>query len=167
MMWPPVLKSEHMGKTCECHLYSEENCPRHQRRSGNIGETKRNNTARKRKRYTKSRCKNRSLACVVRIQKTRRLKANDRERNRMHTLNEALDGLRNVLPKFPDDAKLTKIETLRFAHNYIWVLSQMLKMVETGDCESTNNTVTIEWHPKEFMQTAHDMSFLASKWQHQ
>uniref|UniRef100_A0A3Q3J0P2 BHLH domain-containing protein n=1 Tax=Monopterus albus TaxID=43700 RepID=A0A3Q3J0P2_MONAL len=51
----------------------------------------------------------------------RRMKANDRERHRMHNLNSALDALRNILPALPEDAKLTKIETLRFAHNYIWV----------------------------------------------
>lgn len=56
----------------------------------------------------------------------RRVKANDRERHRMHELNSALDTLRSVLPTFPDDAKLTKIETLRFAHNYIWALSETL-----------------------------------------
>lgn len=61
------------------------------------------------------------------------MKANDRERNRMHMLNEALDRLRCVLPTYPDDAKLTKIETLRFAHNYIWALSHTLQVVETTE----------------------------------
>uniref|UniRef100_A0A3Q2VQF3 Neurogenin 3 n=1 Tax=Haplochromis burtoni TaxID=8153 RepID=A0A3Q2VQF3_HAPBU len=51
----------------------------------------------------------------------RRMKANDRERHRMHNLNSALDALRSILPALPEDAKLTKIETLRFARNYIWV----------------------------------------------
>ncbi|NXP73074.1 NGN3 protein, partial [Ramphastos sulfuratus] len=60
--------------------------------------------------------------------RSRRMKANDRERNRMHHLNSALDALRSVLPTFPDDAKLTKIETLRFAHNYIWALTQSLRL---------------------------------------
>uniref|UniRef100_A0AAY4E2R5 BHLH domain-containing protein n=1 Tax=Denticeps clupeoides TaxID=299321 RepID=A0AAY4E2R5_9TELE len=51
---------------------------------------------------------------------SRRVKANDRERHRMHNLNSAMDALRSVLPTSPDEGKLTKIETLRFAHNYIW-----------------------------------------------
>ncbi|KAH9359990.1 hypothetical protein HPB48_020778 [Haemaphysalis longicornis] len=68
-------------------------------------------------------------AVQVKMKKTRRVKANDRERNRMHNLNSALDRLRCVLPTFPDDSKLTKIETLRFAHNYIWALSETLKIV--------------------------------------
>lgn len=69
---------------------------------------------------------------IVKQKKNRRIKANDRERNRMHNLNSALDTLRNVLPAFPDDAKLTKIETLRFAHNYIWALSETLRMADHG-----------------------------------
>lgn len=70
--------------------------------------------------------RSRSPTQVIRIKRTRRLKANDRERNRMHTLNEALEKLRLVLPTFPEDTKLTKIETLRFAHNYIFSLCQLV-----------------------------------------
>uniref|UniRef100_A0A7M4EVH5 Neurogenin 1 n=1 Tax=Crocodylus porosus TaxID=8502 RepID=A0A7M4EVH5_CROPO len=64
------------------------------------------------------------------LTETRRVKANDRERHRMHTLNAALDALRGVLPTFPDDTKLTKIETLRFAHNYIWALAETLRLAD-------------------------------------
>uniref|UniRef100_A0A4W4GEA3 BHLH domain-containing protein n=1 Tax=Electrophorus electricus TaxID=8005 RepID=A0A4W4GEA3_ELEEL len=60
----------------------------------------------------------------------RRAKANDRERHRMHNLNSALDALRSVLPTFPEDTKLTKIETLRFAHNYIWALTETLRLTD-------------------------------------
>lgn len=67
-------------------------------------------------------------ATVHVAKKNRRLKANDRERNRMHNLNGALDALRSVLPAMPDDTKLTKIETLRFAHNYIWALSETIRI---------------------------------------
>ncbi|KAG8135295.1 hypothetical protein E2320_008322 [Naja naja] len=67
---------------------------------------------------------------VSRAKRSRRMKANDRERNRMHNLNSALDALRGVLPSFPDDAKLTKIETLRFAHNYIWALTETLRLAD-------------------------------------
>ena len=70
---------------------------------------------------------------LIRVKRTRRLKANDRERNRMHNLNSALDHLRCSLPTFPDDAKLTKIETLRFAHNYIWTLSETVRLLDAQD----------------------------------
>ncbi|KAM3867290.1 neurogenin-1 [Diretmus argenteus] len=72
----------------------------------------------------------RSDATVQVVKKNRRVKANDRERNRMHNLNDALDALRGVLPAFPDETKLTKIETLRFAHNYIWALSETIRIAD-------------------------------------
>ncbi|XP_030027914.2 basic helix-loop-helix neural transcription factor TAP [Manduca sexta] len=75
-----------------------------------------------------TRCK--SPTQILKIKRNRRMKANDRERNRMHMLNEALDRLRCVLPTFPEDTKLTKIETLRFAHNYIFALSQTLESLD-------------------------------------
>lgn len=71
--------------------------------------------------------RSRSPTQILRIKRTRRIKANDRERNRMHTLNEALERLRIALPTFPEDTKLTKIETLRFAHNYIFAMEQVLQ----------------------------------------
>ena len=37
-----------------------------------------------------------------------------------------------VLPSFPEDNKLTKIETLRLANNYIWALSETIKAVDYG-----------------------------------
>lgn len=78
---------------------------------------------------------------ILKIKRNRRLKANDRERNRMHMLNEALDRLRCVLPTFPEDTKLTKIETLRFAHSYIFALSQALNDVDRYYCESNGNVI--------------------------
>ncbi|XP_051913786.1 neurogenin-1 [Hippocampus zosterae] len=74
----------------------------------------------------------RGEAAVRVVRKSRRLKANDRERNRMHNLNGALDRLRRVLPALPDESKLTKIETLRLAHNYIWALAETLRMADRG-----------------------------------
>jgi neurogenin 1 len=72
---------------------------------------------------------NKSPTEVKQLRKQRRAKANDRERNRMQMLNVALEKLRLVLPAFPDETKLTKIETLRFANNYIWALSESLKAI--------------------------------------
>ena len=34
---------------------------------------------------------------------------------------------------FSDETKLTKIETLRFANNYIWALTESLKAIENGE----------------------------------
>ena len=51
--------------------------------------------------------------------KIRRVKANSRERSRMHGLNNALDALREHVPCYSKTQKLSKIETLRLARNYI------------------------------------------------
>lgn len=80
---------------------------------------------------------------VLKIKRNRRIKANDRERHRMHTLNDALERLRMALPTFPEDTKLTKIETLRFAHNYIWALSQTLGNKESGEITVNVGNVTV------------------------
>uniref|UniRef100_A0A8D0GNH4 Neurogenin 1 n=1 Tax=Sphenodon punctatus TaxID=8508 RepID=A0A8D0GNH4_SPHPU len=84
----------------------------------------------KERKRRRGRSKVKNEAILHTIKKTRRVKANDRERNRMHNLNAALDELRSVLPTFPDDTKLTKIETLRFAYNYIWALSETLRLAD-------------------------------------
>ena len=58
-----------------------------------------------------------------------RLKINSRERKRMHDLNSALDGLREVMPYAhgPSVRKLSKISTLLLAKNYILMLNKSLE----------------------------------------
>ncbi|XP_030575314.1 oligodendrocyte transcription factor 4 [Archocentrus centrarchus] len=58
-----------------------------------------------------------------------RLKVNSRERKRMHDLNQAMDGLREVMPYAhgPSVRKLSKISTLLLARNYILMLSSSLE----------------------------------------
>ncbi|KAH7967525.1 hypothetical protein HPB49_025427 [Dermacentor silvarum] len=62
----------------------------------------------------------------------RRHKANARERQRMHGLNAALDTLRRRVPinhQEPGSGvpRLSKIETLRLAKNYIGALAETLR----------------------------------------
>jgi hypothetical protein len=79
----------------------------------------------------------------------RRSRANDRERTRMRSLNEALEHLRTLLPMDSSsyysstdssnhgtiaEDKLTKIETLRTASAYIRLLTDLL--------DDTNNSST-------------------------
>ncbi|XP_008515899.1 neurogenin-3 [Equus quagga] len=100
---------------------------------GNCAEAEGGNcrgAARKPRARRGGRSRPKSELALSKQRRSRRKKANDRERNRMHNLNSALDALRGVLPTFPDDAKLTKIETLRFAHNYIWALTQTLRIAD-------------------------------------
>ncbi|KAL4656684.1 neurogenic differentiation factor 1-like [Arapaima gigas] len=68
--------------------------------------------------------------------KIRRMKANARERNRMHGLNDALESLRKVVPCYSKTQKLSKIETLRLAKNYIWALSEILRSGKSPDLMS-------------------------------
>lgn len=86
--------------------------------------------------------------------RARRRRANARERNRMHHLNAAFDRLRHHLPIFNRmdvadvDAtlrKLTKIDTLRLARNYIIALTMILDEGghETGTESSTNQLLNI------------------------
>lgn len=63
----------------------------------------------------------------------RRVEANTRERNRMLGLNTALDSLRRVVPCYSRTQKLSKIETLRLAKNYIWALSEILSTGKRPD----------------------------------
>ncbi|XP_078572660.1 uncharacterized protein LOC144859670 isoform X1 [Branchiostoma floridae x Branchiostoma japonicum] len=87
----------------------------------------------KKKRMTKAR--------VVKF-KMRRSKANARERNRMHGLNRALDRLREVLPCYSKNQKLSKIETLRLARNYLFALTDILRTGSVPDNVTFAQTLT-------------------------
>lgn len=56
----------------------------------------------------------------------RREEANKRERTRMHTVNSAFDHLRQLVPTYPSNRKLSKIETLRLACSYIQDLTKLV-----------------------------------------
>ncbi|XP_067673924.1 oligodendrocyte transcription factor 2-like [Haliotis asinina] len=58
-----------------------------------------------------------------------RSKINERERKRMHDLNSAMEGLRDVMPyaRGPAVRKLSKIATLTLAKNYITMLTKSVE----------------------------------------
>lgn len=58
--------------------------------------------------------------------KIKRIAANKRERKRMHTVNSAFDQLRELVPTYPSNRKLSKIDTLRLACTYIQDLVSLL-----------------------------------------
>uniref|UniRef100_H2YGF0 BHLH domain-containing protein n=1 Tax=Ciona savignyi TaxID=51511 RepID=H2YGF0_CIOSA len=60
----------------------------------------------------------------------KRLQSNERERLRMHQLNDAFQALRDICPHVKSDRKLSKMETLTLAHNYIASLSNMILTLE-------------------------------------
>ncbi|CAN0438760.1 transcription factor ATOH7 [Lethenteron reissneri] len=62
----------------------------------------------------------------------RRLAANARERRRMQGLNVAFERLRQVVPQWGQDRKLSKYETLQMALSYIAALSRLVARAEIG-----------------------------------
>ena len=56
----------------------------------------------------------------------RRLESNERERHRMHLLNDAFQDLREVIPHVRTGRKLSKIETLTLARNFIKALTNVV-----------------------------------------
>ncbi|RWS07082.1 protein dimmed-like protein [Dinothrombium tinctorium] len=62
----------------------------------------------------------------ARERNVRRLESNERERMRMHSLNDAFQALREVIPHVRLERKLSKIETLTLAKNYIMALTNVV-----------------------------------------
>ncbi|XP_069701534.1 protein dimmed [Periplaneta americana] len=56
----------------------------------------------------------------------RRLESNERERMRMHSLNDAFQSLREVIPHVKKERRLSKIETLTLAKNYVMALTNVI-----------------------------------------
>uniref|UniRef100_A0A3Q3VR92 Class A basic helix-loop-helix protein 15 n=1 Tax=Mola mola TaxID=94237 RepID=A0A3Q3VR92_MOLML len=67
----------------------------------------------------------------------RRLESNERERQRMHKLNNAFQALREAIPHVKTDKKLSKIETLTLAKNYIKSLTTII-LEMSGACLPAN-----------------------------
>jgi class B basic helix-loop-helix protein 8 len=67
----------------------------------------------------------------------RRLESNERERQRMHSLNDAFQELRGVIPHVRIGRRLSKIETLTLAKNYIKALTNVI-------CETRGENPTYE-----------------------
>lgn len=68
----------------------------------------------------------RRSALNARERNLRRLESNERERMRMHSLNDAFQALREVIPHVKMERKLSKIETLTLAKNYIMALTNVV-----------------------------------------
>ena len=67
------------------------------------------------------------------INKGQRTAANQRERRRMVTLNDAFDDLKERIPTFNHEKKLSRIETLRLAIAYISFMGQLVNGKEPQD----------------------------------
>ena len=68
----------------------------------------------------------RRKALNARERNLRRIESNERERQRMHSLNDAFGELREVIPHVNIGRRLSKIETLTLAKNYIKALTNVI-----------------------------------------
>lgn len=80
----------------------------------------------RRRRKGSSGSRRKKSALNARERNLRRLESNERERMRMHSLNDAFQGLREVVPHVRLERKLSKIETLTLAKNYIMALTNVV-----------------------------------------
>ncbi|XP_065225697.1 protein dimmed isoform X2 [Planococcus citri] len=81
----------------------------------------------------------RKQALNAREKNLRRLESNERERMRMHSLNEAFQSLREVIPHVKKERRLSKIETLTLAKNYIVALMEKICDIQ-GNSVSTSSS---------------------------
>ncbi|XP_053610730.1 twist-related protein-like [Plodia interpunctella] len=89
-----------------------------------------------------------------------RVMANVRERQRTQSLNEAFASLREIIPSLPSD-KLSKIQTLQLATQYIEFLYQILSNSEAGT-NSENSSDAGGEHGKYLAQDK--LSYAFSVW---
>ncbi|XP_024080864.1 protein dimmed-like isoform X2 [Cimex lectularius] len=76
----------------------------------------------------------RKPALNARERNLRRLESNERERMRMHSLNDAFQSLREVIPHVKKERRLSKIETLTLAKNYIMALTNVICDMRGESC---------------------------------
>ena len=63
-----------------------------------------------------------------RLSHDKRLEANARERERVHNLTAAFEALRQVIPMYGDQPKLSRLSILRIACSYVLVLGALNEM---------------------------------------
>ncbi|KAI0231704.1 hypothetical protein LSAT2_017932 [Lamellibrachia satsuma] len=90
-----------------------------------------------------------------RITRRQRVAANHRERNRMVHVNDAFEQLRRKIPMFPYEKKLSRIQTLHHATDYIALMTRILndddrknKNLALGHetvTETTTTTTTVHY----------------------
>ncbi|CAL4060187.1 unnamed protein product, partial [Meganyctiphanes norvegica] len=87
----------------------------------------------------------------------RRIEANARERTRVHTISAAFETLRNAVPSYSHNQKLSKLSVLRIACSYILSLSRLAghdyseggSAPSFSDCvDLTTRTIQVEGKPK-------------------
>lgn len=117
-------ESSAVGLLSPSVMYDSDSSQENQDFNSDSGQKGRNRPSGSRRSLTAA-----AKACDDKELQDLRLKVNSRERKRMHDLNSALDGLREVMPYAhgPSVRKLSKIATLLLAKNYILMLTNSLE----------------------------------------
>lgn len=84
----------------------------------------------------------------------RRLESNERERMRMHSLNDAFQSLREVIPHVTKERRLSKIETLTLAKNYIVALTDVICAMRSEEDQQTSGSEIQDSSNSELESTA-------------
>ncbi|XP_078037915.1 uncharacterized protein LOC144470522 [Augochlora pura] len=94
-----------------------------------------------------------SRGATPRERTLRRLESNERERMRMHSLNDAFQSLREVIPHVSKERRLSKIETLTLAKNYIVALTDAICAMR-----SEEKTINQENEVSEAQESSNNMN---------
>ena len=82
--------------------------------------------------------------CCIFVAQRGRSSANERERRRMKQLNRAYDDLKNTLPWIPIDSKLTKLEILVYAVNYMdYLMKELAELSEPINVDEVSNNALL------------------------
>lgn len=100
--------------------------------------------------------------------RVRRLRANDRERRRIQSINGAMEALRRVIPDTQNNRKVTKLQLLKLAQNYIKYLSEVLQTTEVTPMQTSAYRITtqIDLDSHGYFQQADCDSFIANCFGH-
>lgn len=83
---------------------------------------------------------------TVETQHRQRKAANERERKRMSNINHGFERLRARVPTLPYEKKLSKVDTLRQAIEYIQMLKEMLESDEANNADGSNGVIRQAQH---------------------
>ncbi|XP_034937456.1 class A basic helix-loop-helix protein 15-like [Chelonus insularis] len=99
-----------------------------------------------------------SRTCTPREKTLRRLESNERERMRMHSLNNAFQSLREVIPHVSKERRLSKIETLTLAKNYIVALTDVICAMRSDEQSANVQTPGIDGETSDRMNDCLNMN---------
>ena len=177
---PDTPSAEAGGPVTSQHTTKEQNGQKHPKKRSKSKNRKVSDDGEKRVPKKRGPKKKKMTKERVEKLKQRRLKANTRERSRMHGLNEALDELRKYVPCYSKTQKLSKIETLRLARNYISAMSEILsngvkpdavsfaKALSSGLSQNTMNQVagSLNVNPRVLMPQQNHFAVFNANWPH-